>query len=866
MMRIFTVLAISFLCLHQLSAQCQYQLVLEDAAGNGWAGAQVSVFLNGTSTLYTLNDTTDNGKRKEIFLDVKTNDSLRLTWVTTVSSAEATLSLYDAEGQKLYQKTNPAAGILFVNKAICPTCAKPSGVYLENIYALTAKARWNAAPNALKYRVIYGPKGFNASEGDTIFSNTPKATLVGLSEFTNYDYYVNTICSGSDTSLAAGPFSFRTYWSDDLAVTGIDFATANCDLGAEIPSFKLSNKGSNPQTLFNYYFSVNGVNGGVVPPMDGLYTGVVGKDSTVTILFETQYNFSNSGEYEVCVFINLLDTGLEDDSTNNRLCKRFTHALGLPYAQTFEDWDGGWEAKNAISTIPATSWQYGEPAGKVITKASSSNKAWVTNLTGNHANSETSYLTSPCFDLSALTSTDIPALTASINYNLDLAKDGVWLEMSTNGGSSWQKVGAIGSGLNWYNSTIQSNQTAWSGNSNGWIPTRTLLPGAQGQSAVQVRFVFSSDSTSALEGFGVDQLTIALPRESDLAALGATTSAEGTECGAATDSVRITVANFGQNAQPSYQIRYAVNNAAPVTQTINQSLAAGAARIHTFSSPFNSTSGNFDIKVSVILGVDQFLANNEFSYSIDHSSNTLPFVHNFEDGLISEGWKASKDYTITDARGNISHVLSFNLDPSATTATYVSTAYGLVNANDSLTFDYRMVDYLNANPFPLITNTLRTEVSANCGTTWVTIDLVDSSNHIPTTELTRRSIKLSAYVGQNIKFRFTGSRTSGDWYLDLDNIGIRASSVSIDETAQFGLVRAYPNPTTDQLQIEGTLEKSAHLTYTVFNLMGAQVLRVEADAAGTFTQVLDLRDLPAGLYFTRISDGVNQHTLRVVKQ
>lgn len=84
--------------------------------------------------------------------------------------------------------------------------------------------------------------------------------------------------------------------------------------------------------------------------------------------------------------------------------------------------------------------------------------------------------------------------------------DGGWLEMSTDGGFGWQKVGALG--LDWYNATSPQWGDLWSGSSGGWVYQYALLPGTAGELDVRLRFVFMSDSSYSFEGIAIDDVVV----------------------------------------------------------------------------------------------------------------------------------------------------------------------------------------------------------------------------------------------------------------------------------------------------------------------------------------------------------------------
>ncbi len=128
---------------------------------------------------------------------------------------------------------------------------------------------------------------------------TPKVTLTVFRKKRIADLHQQ--CDSTNASNRIGPYSFQTYWSDDVG-TAVLTPVSGCDLGVEPVKIIMQNYGANPQSLIPFRFTVNGFDAGVPQPQDGFYTGVLGKDSMATIEFETTYNFSAPGEYLIKVF------------------------------------------------------------------------------------------------------------------------------------------------------------------------------------------------------------------------------------------------------------------------------------------------------------------------------------------------------------------------------------------------------------------------------------------------------------------------------------------------------------------------------------------------------------------------------------
>jgi hypothetical protein len=168
----------------------------------------------------------------------------------------------------------------------------------------------------------------------------------------------------------------------------------------------------------------------------------------------------------------------------------------FPYLEGFEASDGNWYTDGIND-----SWQWGSPAKSIIRQAAGGQKCWVTSLTGNYNDNELSYLYSPCFDLSSLAN---PVLSFSHIFQTEDACDCDyhWVEYTTDG-ITWTKLGAVGSGTNWYDNTIrqawQKSDTIWHVSSYD-IPTRA--------SRVRFRFVFNSDPATNYEGVAIDDIHI----------------------------------------------------------------------------------------------------------------------------------------------------------------------------------------------------------------------------------------------------------------------------------------------------------------------------------------------------------------------
>jgi len=115
-----------------------------------------------------------------------------------------------------------------------------------------------------------------------------------------------------------------------------------------------------------------------------------------------------------------------------------------------------------------------------------------------------------------------PQLSFRHNFNLEASDvdpnvgfDGGVLELSTDGGNTFQEVPASAFVRGGYNRTISADRgspiagrRAWSGNSGGFITTVINLPTVQMPAGVMVRWRMASDNSTPGEGWRVDTMSV----------------------------------------------------------------------------------------------------------------------------------------------------------------------------------------------------------------------------------------------------------------------------------------------------------------------------------------------------------------------
>ena len=218
---------------------------------------------------------------------------------------------------------------------------------------------------------------------------------------------------------------------NDLAIKKIISPDkTSCGLTANNP-ISITIKNFNNIALNNINVSYQ-VNGGTVVTET---IPSIAANQSLDYTFAQTANLSAYIDYNLNVWIHYAgDNYAANDSILNYTLHNTPVISDYPYLQSFENNDGYFYTRGTNS-----SWQWGTPSKTIINKAPNGIKAWATNLTRNYNNDETSYLYSPCFDITPLKK---PVLSFSHIFDVELDYDYTWVEYSMDG-ITWKKLGAM---------------------------------------------------------------------------------------------------------------------------------------------------------------------------------------------------------------------------------------------------------------------------------------------------------------------------------------------------------------------------------------------------------------------------------------
>ncbi len=158
-------------------------------------------------------------------------------------------------------------------------------------------------------------------------------------------------------------------------------------------------------------------------------------------------------------------------------------------------------------------WEVGVPTASTLNTAGSGSNSMVyaTNVDGNYSNNATSYLYTGCYDLTRVTS---PFLQFEMAFEIEADYDVLYMEYSTDNGTSWNILGSAAD-TDWYNSSTQRNNSCrlcrgaqWTGFDTTIQTYRQSLASFVGESSIVFRFAFESDQNLNFDGAVIDNLVV----------------------------------------------------------------------------------------------------------------------------------------------------------------------------------------------------------------------------------------------------------------------------------------------------------------------------------------------------------------------
>jgi hypothetical protein len=314
---------------------------------------------------------------------------------------------------------------------------------------------------------------------------------------------------GSSASRSDGTEAF------DMPLASINTTVTPNTCGSDTVELSLSNLNVSAISQFDYNYSVDG--GANVA---GSWTGSIASCSVSSgipfnygVLSRGSHEISVSGTNPVTVattfIVNVNDAGTEN------VINTFEVASDNLVAYDEGGNAGTWERGDAYSPGPGRS---------LTTTVTGGSKVYGTNLDGIHGDRTKFYLMSQCYDLSTLKDTFVKFDMA---FDIEQDFDVLYMEYSTNGGSSWSALGSAAD-VDWYNSNVGSCNNCigkqWTGEAadasnhsdGGTVGTMHNYSHSlaafdsmgSSETSIVFRFTYHSDDEYAEEGALIDNFVV----------------------------------------------------------------------------------------------------------------------------------------------------------------------------------------------------------------------------------------------------------------------------------------------------------------------------------------------------------------------
>lgn len=235
--------------------------------------------------------------------------------------------------------------------------------------------------------------------------------------------------------------------------------------------------------------------------------------------FQAAWAQPSSGPYNVCVVTsrpnNKQDNLTNDDSTCTGIIVPDKFELTPTDSSYCNNFDNpaitDWIALNWPDKQGLLSWEKGSPNQAPFIGAHSAPNAWMTNLTTNYRQRDSSSLFTPFF---VMDTGQVYEMEFWHNFKTELYHDGGSIEFSYDGWQTYKTLGYVLPSGDWFNTThvtaMDILRPGWTGESGGWINSKIVfeLEAPPSGDVAQFRFRFASDQSFEYQGWAIDDFCI----------------------------------------------------------------------------------------------------------------------------------------------------------------------------------------------------------------------------------------------------------------------------------------------------------------------------------------------------------------------
>ncbi|MFN0276533.1 MAG: PKD domain-containing protein [Chitinophagales bacterium] len=418
--------------------------------------------------------------------------------------------------------------------------------------------------------------------------------------------------------------SVCTLADNDMGLLTISDPADGCDVGLAPVTVKVTNYGFLDQTDVPVSYQIDG---GLI--ITETVPGTIASGETVSFTFTTLGTFTGAGDHTIDAWTALASEEIPSNDSASNVITSYPIITTYPYYEDFEASTGNWFAYGSNVT-----WEHGEPTGPTISgpppATPSSLKSWGTDLDDYYYYvAENSYLQGPCYDFSGLVAPYIEFDLWYHGYGFPgYGYDGINVQYSLDGGTSWTIVdydlgddnenwyNAIN--YNWYNPVTFSYDSAWCGNSGGWIHVQHDLEVLAGEPNVQFRFRYGNVSwIGSYDGVALDNINIQDPFADDLGVIAIVSPAGASVAYSSAETVTVTIKNYGIEAQSGFPVNFQVDGGTIYTETYTGTIDVGETADYTFTATEDfSVDGVYEICAWTSLTGDEDATNDQTCESI----------------------------------------------------------------------------------------------------------------------------------------------------------------------------------------------------------------------------------------------------------
>ncbi|MFI5151129.1 MAG: choice-of-anchor V domain-containing protein [Bacteroidia bacterium] len=355
----------------------------------------------------------------------------------------------------------------------------------------------------------------------------------------------------------------------------------------------------------------------------------------------------------------------------------------------------------------------------------------------------------------------------------------------------------------------------------------------------------------------------------------------------------VRIHNFGTTTLTSATINYKVDAGTPSTQAWTGSLMTDSSMLVTLPvTAVTSGRHTFSAYTSNPNSVADTIPSNDgktVTFDVKSSPASTPFAEGFD-----TTWFPKSNWEISNPNNDTTWRRVTTSYHSAPACVFIDNyLYKKPGAIDELitptfnlsaittpvlTFQLAYQLYTNPASSPNASDTLEVYISTDCGTTWTqlykkygvplttaTPAFSTAAFHPTAAQWRFEFINLAAYASaSSAMFKFVNI-TDYENNLYLDDVHIDNSMGIQNRELNPLSLSLFPNPATDQLQVNYELTEAAPLAVRIYDMQGMEMplsLTEAKKSAGKYSAVFDLRNIPAGTYLLHFTAGSASETKR----